>query len=231
MSIQKIVTFISAIIMVVCLLVGCYINSNQPIFEKQEDVDYNWSVEVNKNLYVLWPDQNWILFSNERGDKIGHLETAQTSLYTTLGDTNMRFLQVTEKGSDLIHMPLVRRDLAPEFVFDRIDRIEWVEWGIYTDNLQEKLGHSVVENEASVKHFISLIKDFEEEELAGDWISAGSIVCYNRELPNVMYVFDVEYNDGVLKCSGLNAASFVLISLDELKEILGYVPHLEDINL
>ncbi len=213
----KITIILMIFIVVLVLLSGCL--NNYPIYQSHKSDDSEWYTVINDIEYVLWPDQNWFLLNDKDDTKVGYLDSKQISLYTVKDDPEHNFIKVYETGADVLHVPLVKKSLADEFTIKRIDAIEWTTWGIHTENLAELIGDNAVTNQICIDRFLEFFDDFSEEPLTGEWTSAGTIYCYNSDLPNAIYALKVQNSEGICRCSGYNSNSYVLIPMNELDDI------------
>jgi hypothetical protein len=216
-------------IAVLAFMPGCkgYPDQSFPTYQSQRSADGQWSVVIDDEEYVLWPDQDWILLSDETGSKIGYLDSSETSLYTIVDDIDRNFIKVAEAGADVLHVPLVKESLKEEFSLDHIDAIEWTNWGIHAENLKGLIGADTTKDPTAIDRFVAYFNEWKEDSLSGKWVSAGTIYCYNSNLPDVVYALDTEYYNGNIKCSGYNSPEYVIIPQRELEDILGPMPEME----
>lgn len=212
--------YVFIILILTITLFGCYVNT-YPTFIKYKTKD-GWYTEVNGIQYVLWPDDKWELLDREFGNEIGNLENERTGLYETLNDKERNYLQVGEAGADLLHVPLVKRELEDEFSLDCVDSIEWERTDVYIDYLNGNVGADTVQDSAAIKRLAALTSDLKDDKLTGEWVSAGYIYCYNDKLPGAVYTIDVEYCNDMLKCRSNDTNKYSLIPIAELEGIFGY---------
>ena len=216
-------------ILLVSALSGCMFfghneqsNSLETIYHSFRIENNEWCVEINGAQYVFWPDDNWILINEESETFIGYVDNKRTSLFTIKDDPDMRFLHVSELGADALHVPLVKRDLVPEFSLQKIDGIEWGRGGTLAEYLPDTLGQNVMRDKTSIDEFIDLVDDLNDEDLHDEWISAGCIYCYNDALPEAISIYDMSYNKETIKLRGRNTFKYILVARQELERILGY---------
>jgi len=197
-------------------------NSTQPMYHSFRTENNEWCVEINGVQYVLWPDDNWILINEESDEFIGYVDDEKTSLSTIKNDPDMKFLHVSELWADTLHVPLVRQDLVSEFALQNIDGIEWGKGGTLAEYLPDTLGQNVMRDKKRIAEFIDLVDKLSDEDIDGDWISAGCIYCHNDALPEAISIYNVSYNKDTIKISGCNTFKYALVSKQELERILGY---------